>query len=154
MPKEVQGNRNGEGKRFGIVVSRYYESICNNMLDGALGTLRENGVADDDITIASAPGAFEIPAVAKKMVDSGNYDAVITLGCVIRGETSHFDFVAGEAARGVAQISLDSGCPVLFGVLTTENREQAVARSEPGEKNKGVEVALAALEMASLMGQL
>ncbi len=154
MPRIVQGDHNGEGKKFGIVVSRFYESISNNLLDGALGTLTKHGVADDAITVAWAPGAFEIPSVAKKMADSGNYAAVITLGCVIRGETAHFDYVAGEAAKGIGQVSMESGCPVLFGVLTTETREQAVARSEPGPENKGADVAMAALEMANLMGQL
>ncbi len=154
MPKIVQGDHRGDGKKFGIVVSRFYESISNNLLDGALGALTKHGVADDAITIAWAPGAFETPSVAKKMAESGSYDAVITLGCVIRGETAHFDYVAGEAARGIGQVSMDSGCPVLFGVLTTETREQAIARSEPGSGNKGSDVAMAALEMANLMGQL
>ncbi len=154
MPRIVQGDHNGEGKKFGIVVSRFYESISNDLLDGELGTLRKHGVADDAITVAWAPGAFEIPSVAKKMAESGNYDAVITLGCVIRGETAHFDYVAGEAARGIGQVSMDSGCPVLFGVLTTETREQATARSGADSGNKGADVAMAALEMANLMGQL
>ncbi len=154
MPRIVQGDHGGEGKKFGIVVSRFYESISNDLLDGALGTLTEHGVADEAITVAWAPGAFEIPSVAKKMADSGDYDAVITLGCVIRGETAHFDYVAGEAARGIGQASMESGCPVVFGVLTTETREQALARSEPGSGNKGADVAMAALEMANLMGQL
>ena len=154
MPRIVQGDHSGQGKKFGIVVSRFYESISSDLLDGALGTLTKHGVADDAITVAWAPGAFEIPSVAKKMADSGNYDAVITLGCVIRGETAHFDYVAGEAAKGIGQASMESGCPVLFGVLTTETREQAIARSEPGSGNKGADVAMAALEMANLMGQL
>ncbi len=154
MPKIVQGDHDGRGKSFGIVVSRFYESISDDLLNGALGVLAEHGVADDAITVASAPGAFETPLVAKKMAESGNYDAVITLGCVIRGETAHFDYVAGEAAKGVGQVSMESGCPVLFGVLTTETKEQAIARSEPGSGNKGADVAMAALEMANLMGQL
>ncbi len=154
MPKIVQGDHNGEGKKFGIVVSRFYESISSNLLDGALGMLAEHGVADDAITIAWTPGALEVPLVAKKMALSGGYDAVITLGCVIRGETAHFDYVAGGAAKGVGQVSMDSGCPVLFGVLTTETREQAIARSGPDSGNKGADAAMAALEMANLMGQL
>ena len=154
MPRNVQGDHNGQDKKFGIVVSRFYESISGNLLDGALGALTKHGVADDAITVAWTPGAFEIPTVVKKMADSGSYDAVIALGCVIRGETAHFDYVAGEAARGIGQASMESGCPVLFGVLTTETREQALARSEPGSENKGAEVAMAALEMANLMGQL
>ena len=154
MPRIVQGDHNGEGKKFGIVVSRFYESISDNLLEGALGALAKHGVADDAITVVWAPGAFEIPSVAKKMADSGNYDAVITLGCVIRGETAHFDYVAGEAAKGIGQVSMESGCPGLFGVLTTETRDQAIARSEPASGNKGNDVAMAALEMANLMGQL
>ena len=154
MPRIVQGDHRGQGKKFGIVVSRFYESISNNLLDGALGALAKHGVADEAITVAWAPGAFEIPSVAKKMADSGNYDAVITLGCVIRGETAHFEYISGEAAKGISQASMESGCPVLFGVLTTETREQALARSEPNSGNKGADVALAALEMANLMGQL
>jgi len=154
MPRMLEGDRDGQGKKFGIVVSRFYESISNNLLDGALGALTKHGVADEAITVAWAPGAFEVPSVAKKMADSGDYDAVITLGCVIRGETPHFDYVAGEAAAGVRQASMESGCPVLFGVLTTETREQANARSDPGPENKGADVAMAALEMANLMGQL
>ncbi|MDK1022296.1 MAG: 6,7-dimethyl-8-ribityllumazine synthase [Candidatus Hydrogenedentes bacterium] len=154
MPKIVQGDHNGQGKKFGIVVSKFYESISGNLLDGALGMLAEHGVADDAITIAWTPGTFEIPLVAKKMAESDGYDAVITLGCVIRGETAHFDYVAGEAAKGIGQVSMESGCPVLFGVLTTETREQAIARSGPNSGNKGADVAMAALEMANLMGQL
>lgn len=154
MPKVVEGDHNGQGKKFGIVVSRFYESISGNLLDGALGMLAKHGVADEAITVAWAPGAFEMPLVAKKMAESGGYDAVITLGCVIRGETAHFDYVAGGAAKGIGQVSMESGCPVLFGVLTTETREQALARSEPNSGNKGGDVALAALEMANLMGQL
>ncbi len=154
MPRIVQGDHNGQGKKFGIVVSRFYESISNNLLDGALGALTKHGVVDDAITVAWAPGAFEIPSVAKRMADSGNYDAVITLGCVIRGETAHFEYISGEAAKGIAQVSMESGCPVLFGVLTTETREQAIARSDPGPGNKGADVAMAALEMANLMRQL
>lgn len=154
MPKIVQGDHNGQGKKFGIVVSKFYESISGNLLDGALGMLAEHGVADDAITIAWTPGTFEIPLVAKKMAESDGYDAVIALGCVIRGETAHFDYVAGEAAKGIGQVSMESGCPVLFGVLTTETREQAIARSGPNSGNKGADVAMAALEMANLMGQL
>ena len=115
MPRIVQGDHNGQGKKFGIVVSRFYESISNNLLDGALGALTKHGVVDDAITVAWAPGAFEIPSVAKRMADSGNYDAVITLGCVIRGETAHFDYVAGEAGQGGGEGSVEAGCRVLSG---------------------------------------
>ena len=154
MPRIVEGDHSGQGRKFGIVVSRFYESISSSLLDGALGTLAKHGVADDAISIAWTPGTFEIPLVAKKMAESGSYDAVITLGCVIRGETAHFDYVAGEAAKGIGQASMESGCPVLFGVLTTETRDQAIARSGSNSGNKGADVAMAALEMANLMGQL
>ena len=154
MPTVIQGEYNGQGKKFGIVVSRFNEFISSKLLDGALDTLARHGVPDDAVTVAWTPGAFEIPLVAKKMVESGNYDAVIALGCVIRGATAHFDYVAGEAAKGIGQVSLQTGCPVIFGVLTTDTIEQAIERAGTKAGNKGVDAAMAALEMVDLMGRL
>lgn len=154
MPQIIEGNFDGKGKRFGIVVSRFNEFITRKLVDGAVDTLLRHGVEDSAITIVWTPGAFEIPAVAKRMADSGNHDAVIALGCVIRGGTPHFDYVAGEAAKGIGQLSLQSCVPVLFGILTTDSIEQAIERAGTKMGNKGCDAALGAIEMANLMGQL
>lgn len=147
--KKFEGEINGDGLKIAIVVSRFNELISSKLLDGAVDTLKKLGVEDNDISVAWVPGAFEIPLVAKKMA-GGTYDAVITLGTIIRGDTPHFDFIASEAARGIAQVSRESGKPVIFCVLTTENIEQAFERA--GAKgNKGVEAARAAIEMANLI---
>ncbi len=145
---------NGANDRYGIVVSRFNGFISENLLKGALDGLRRHGVGDDCIDTAWVPGVFEIPIVAKKMAGSGHYDAVICLGCVIRGATPHFDYVAGEGARGIAAAGRDTGVPVIFGVLTTETLEQAIERAGSKAGNKGWDAALAALEMADLMRRL
>ncbi len=152
--KVLEGDFDGAGKKVGIVVSRFNEFISSKLLDGALDGLRRNGVRDDDVTVAWTPGAYEIPIVCGKMAMSGQYDAVIALGCVIRGATPHFDYVAGEAAKGVGQVAMQTGVPVIFGVLTTDTIEQAIERAGTKAGNKGFEAALAAVEMAHLMGQL
>ncbi|MCD8122336.1 MAG: 6,7-dimethyl-8-ribityllumazine synthase [Clostridiales bacterium] len=140
--------------RVGIVVSRFNEFITSKLLGGALDGLTHLGVEDDDIETAWVPGAFEIPLIAKKMADSGKYDAVIALGAVIRGSTSHYEYVCAEVSKGIAQVSLASGVPVLFGVLTTENIEQAIERAGSKAGNKGFECAQGAVEMVNLIREM
>ncbi len=153
MAKYIEGNLTGDGKKFGIVVARFNSFIAERLLEGALDSLIRSGVSDDDIEVARVPGAYEIPLVAQKMVKSGRFDAVICLGAIIRGATPHFDFVANEAAKGIAQVSMDSGVPVMFGVLTTDNIEQAIERAGSKAGNKGSDCAVAALEMINLLAQ-
>lgn len=154
MAKMIQGSMQAGGKRFGIVVSRFNEFITSKLIDGALDGLIRHGAKDDDIDIAWVPGAFEIPALAQKMAGSGKYDAVICLGCVIRGSTPHFDYVAAEVSKGVATVGLKSTVPVIFGVLTTDSIEQAIERAGTKAGNKGADAAMSAIEMVSLYGQL
>ncbi len=155
MTRTIEGSLvNGANDRYGIVASRFNGFITDSLLKGALDGLLRHGVDEDRIDVAWVPGAFEIPLAARKMAAGGSYEAVICLGCVIRGETSHFDYVAGEAAKGISEAARDTGVPVIFGVLTTENREQAAERAGPMEDNRGREAALAALRMADLMRKL
>ncbi len=149
-----EGQLLGKGLRFGIVVSRFNEFISRKLLEGALDALERHGVAEEDIEIAWVPGSFEIPLVARHMAQSGHDDAVICLGAVIRGATPHFDYVAAEVAKGVAQVALQTGVPVLFGVLTTDTIEQAIERAGTKAGNKGFDAAVAAIEMANLLRQL
>ncbi len=142
------------GQRFVIVVSRFNDFFTKQLLDGAAAALRRHGVADEDVDVAWVPGSFETPVVAKRLAGSGAYAAVICLGAVIRGATSHFDYVAGQAAAGVAQAAMDTGVPVIFGIITTDDLDQALDRSGAKAGNKGYEAAVAAIEMASLMTQL
>lgn len=151
MAQYIEGALKGDGRKIGIVVARFNSFIAEKLLDGALDILRREGVADADITVARAPGAFEIPLVAQKMARSGKYDAVLCLGAVIRGATPHFDYVAAEMSKGIAHVMLETGLPVLFGVLTTDSIEQAVERAGTKAGNKGADVALAALEMVNLL---
>lgn len=146
-----EGVLKGDGLRFGIVVSRFNEFIGSKLLSGARDCLSRHGVAETDIDVAWVPGAMEIPIIAKRLANSGRYDAVICLGAVIRGSTAHFEYVAGEVAKGVALVQLESGIPVIFGVLTTENIEQAVERAGTKSGNKGWDAALSAVEMANLV---
>lgn len=154
MPTVIQGDFAGKSRKIGIVISRFNEFISSKLLDGALDGLKRHGVADEDITVAWTPGAFEIPLVARRMAEAKKYDAVIALGCVIRGATPHFDYVAGEAAKGVGQAGLSTGVPVIFGVLTTDTIEQAIERAGTKSGNKGFDSAMAALEMANLLRKL
>ncbi|MBE3551322.1 MAG: 6,7-dimethyl-8-ribityllumazine synthase [Kyrpidia tusciae] len=154
MARIFEGGLSGEGARFGLVVSRFNELITRPLLEGALGALRRHGVREEDVDVAWVPGAFEIPVVAQKMAESGRYDAVVALGAVIRGATPHFDYVAGEAAKGVAAAALKTGVPVIFGVLTTDTIEQAVERAGTKGGNKGWDAAVSAVEMADLMRRL
>jgi 6,7-dimethyl-8-ribityllumazine synthase len=154
MPIQIEGKLDGSGKTFAIVVSRFNEFINVKLLNGAVDNLTRHGVADDDITVVWTPGAFEIPLIAKKLAELGKHDVVIAIGCVIRGATAHFDYVAGEAAKGIGQAAMQTGVPVIFGVLTTDTIEQAIERAGIKAGNKGADAALAAIEMASLMEQL
>lgn len=151
MPKTYEGQLVADGLKFGLVASRFNEFITNKLLAGALDALTRHGVADSDIAVAWVPGAFEIPTVAKKMAESGKYDAVICLGAVIRGATPHFDYVAAEVSKGIAHVGLHTGVPVIFGVITTDNIEQAIERAGTKAGNKGFEAAESAIEMANLL---
>ena len=149
-----EGMLNGKGMKFALVVGRFNELISSRLYAGALDCLRRHDVVDGDVDTAWVPGAFEMPLVAQKLAAGGKYDAVICLGAVIRGGTPHFDYVAGEAAKGIAKIGLDTGVPVVFGVLTTDTIEQAVERAGAKAGNKGWAAASTALEMASLVKTL
>ncbi|MGN1168195.1 MAG: 6,7-dimethyl-8-ribityllumazine synthase [Lachnospiraceae bacterium] len=143
-----------EGMKVGIVASRFNEIIVNKLLGGAVDGLVRHGVEEDNITAAWVPGAFEIPVLAHRMAKSGKYDAIICVGAVIRGDTSHYDYVCNEVSKGIAQVSLETGVPVMFGVITTENIEQAISRAGSKSGNKGYDCALSAIEMVNLMGQM
>ena len=143
-----------EGLKVGIVAARFNEIIVNKLLGGAVDGLVRHGVEEDNITAAWVPGAFEIPVVAARMAKSGKYDAVICVGAVIRGDTTHYDYVCNEVSKGIAQVSMATGVPVLFGILTTENIEQAIARAGSKAGNKGYDCALSAVEMVNLLGQM
>jgi 6,7-dimethyl-8-ribityllumazine synthase len=149
-----EGKLLAKGLRFGIIVSRFNDFICDRLLGGALDALKRNGVDEDAIDIFKVPGAFEIPLMAKKAAGSGRYDAVICLGAVIRGSTPHFDYVASEVSKGVATVSLETNIPVTFGVLTTDTLEQAIERAGSKAGNKGWDSALAAIEMANLLKEI
>ena len=152
--KTFEGNLVAQDMKVGIVVARFNEFITSRLLGGALDGLKRRGVEEEHIHTAWVPGAFEIPLIASKMAKSGNYDAVICLGAVIRGSTSHYDYVCNEVSKGIAAVSLETGIPVMFGVVTTENIEQAIERAGTKAGNKGADAAMAALEMASLLPKL
>ncbi|MFL1672266.1 6,7-dimethyl-8-ribityllumazine synthase [Paenibacillus thiaminolyticus] len=154
MPHVFEGHLVSEGLKYGIVAGRFNEFIVSKLLSGALDALKRHGVKDDEISVAWVPGAFEIPLIAQKMAESGKYDAVITLGAVIRGSTPHFDYVCSETAKGVAQVNMKTGVPTVFGVLTTDSIEQAIERAGTKAGNKGWEAAATAIEMANLTNQL
>ena len=154
MANFIEGNLKADGKKFAVVVARFNSFLVEKLLEGALDTLVRSGALDSDIDVVRVPGAFEIPLVAKKLAGAQKYDAVIVLGVVIRGATPHFDVVVNEVSKGSAQASLETGVPVLFGVLTTESIEQAIERSGTKAGNKGSEVAVAAIEMANLIDAL
>ena len=151
MPKELKGDMNGQGLHVGVVVARFNEVITRKLLDSALETLVRHGVRDEDITVGWVPGSFELPVVAKAMAKSGRYHAVICLGAVIRGETSHYDMVAGQTAGGISSIALETGVPTIFGVLTTENMDQALNRAGGKSGNMGATTAVAAIETARII---
>ena len=154
MPRQIDGNLIGAGKKFAIVAARFNSFIVDSLVDGALDTLVRHGTLDADLTVVKVPGAFELAQAAEKVSRNGQYDGVICLGCLIRGATSHFDFIASAATKGISDAGIRSGKPVVFGLLTTDTIEQAVERAGTKAGNKGAEAALAALEMTSLYEQL
>lgn len=151
MVKTIEGKLIVKNEKFAILVSRFNEFISSKLLSGAIDELVRHGVKEDNITVIWSPGAFEIPVLAKKLAKSGTYDAIISLGAIIRGSTPHFDYVSAELSKGIASVSLDTGVPVIFGVLTTENIEQAIERAGTKAGNKGSDAAKAAIEMANLV---
>lgn len=151
MAKILEGNLTARDLRIGIVVARFNEFITSKLLGGALDTLRRHEADENNITVAWVPGAYEIPLAAKKMAESGNYDAVICIGAVIRGSTTHYDYVCNEVSKGVAQVGMQTGVPTIFSVVTTENIEQAIERAGTKAGNKGSDGAMAAMEMANLL---
>lgn len=150
----IEGKLNAKDYKFGIIVSRFNDFISQKLLEGALDCLKRHQAAEGNVSIVKTPGAFEIPLVADKLASSKKYDAIICLGAVIRGATPHFDYVASESAKGVAHVSLSSGVPVIYGVLTTDNIEQAIERAGTKSGNKGWDAALSAIEMADLLKQI
>jgi 6,7-dimethyl-8-ribityllumazine synthase len=154
MPKIIEAGLQAKGKKFGIIASRFNDFITSRLIDGALDALIRSGAEDKDITLLKVPGAFEIPLAAQKMAKHGKYDALICLGAVIRGATTHYDYVCAEVSKGIASVSLESGIPVMFGILTTETIEQAIERAGTKAGNKGFDVALGAVEMANLTDSL
>ncbi|MCB2228462.1 MAG: 6,7-dimethyl-8-ribityllumazine synthase [Desulfarculaceae bacterium] len=154
MAKIIEGTLNAKGMRVALVAARFNDFITSKLVDGALDALKRHGAAEQNLTVVWVPGAFEIPLVARKIAASGKYDAVIALGAVIRGATAHFDFVASEVSKGVAQVTLDTGVPVIFGVLTTDTIEQAIERAGTKAGNKGSDAAMAAMEMVDLLKNL
>lgn len=150
----IEGHLNGQGLKFAVIISRFNHFITGHLLDGAEDALKRHDVSDENITVVWVPGAFEIPLIAKRLAQSGDYDAVICLGAVIRGSTPHFDYVAAEVSKGVAAVGLDTGVPVIFGVLTTDNIEQAIERAGTKSGNKGWDAAVTAIELADLNRKL
>lgn len=154
MMKILEGNVVAQEIKVGIVAARFNEFIVSKLISGAQDALLRHGVSDEDITLAWVPGAFEIPIVAKKMAESGDYDAVVCVGAVIKGSTSHYDYVCAEVSKGIATVSLQTGVPVAFGVLTTDNIEQAIERAGTKAGNKGYDAACTAIEMVNLMKKM
>lgn len=154
MAKMIEGQLRAEGLRFCVVVSRFNNFITERLLEGAVDILTRNGAREEDIDVVRTPGAFEIPAVARRLVETASYDAIICLGAVIRGATPHFSYISAEVTKGVAQLSMDSRIPVTFGVLTTDSIEQAIERAGTKAGNKGWDAALSAIEMANLYRQI
>jgi 6,7-dimethyl-8-ribityllumazine synthase len=154
MAKTIEGNLIAKGKKFGIIASRFNDFITKELISGCINTLTRHGAEDKDILVTWVPGAFEIPPVAAKIAKSKDWDAVICLGTVIRGATPHFDYIASEVAKGIAKVSLDTGLPVIFGVITADTIEQAIERAGTKDGNKGRDAALSAIEMTNLLMQL
>ncbi|MEZ5555466.1 6,7-dimethyl-8-ribityllumazine synthase [Haliea sp.] len=152
--KTIEGDFTGASGHYALVVGRWNSFVVEHLLEGAIDALRRHGVKDEQMTVVRAPGAFEIPLVCQRVAKQGGFDAIVALGAVIRGGTPHFDYVAGECTKGIAQVSLEHGIPISFGVLTVDSIEQAVERSGTKAGNKGAEAALSALEMVSLLGRI
>ncbi len=151
MTRVIEGILTAKGVKFGIVVSRFNDFINKRLLDGALDALSRHGAEDENISIVKVPGSFEIPLMAQKLADSGKYDAIICLGAVIRGATPHFEYISAEVTKGIAKVTLDSGIPISFGILTTDNIEQAIERAGTKSGNKGWDAALSAIEMVNVL---
>ena len=151
MPKMHEGQLDAKGRTFGIVVSRFNDLVTTRLLDGALDCIKRHGGDDDNIEVAWVPGAFELPIAAQKLATTGRFDVVMCLGAIVRSETPHFDYVAGESAKGIARVGLDTGVPVIFGVITADTVDQAVQRAGVKAGNRGWDAAMNAVEMASLM---
>jgi len=151
MPKEISGNLDGKGLKIAMVISRFNDFITERLLDGAMDALVRHGVKDDNIAVYKTPGSFEIPIIVKKVASSGKWDAVIALSAIIRGETSHFEYIASEMSKGIAMVALETGVPVIYGVITADNLEQAINRAGAKSGNKGFLAAEAAIEMANLI---
>ena len=154
MVKTTEGNLIAKGKKFGIIASRFNDFITKELVSGCLDTLIRHGVNNEDLSITWVPGAFEVPLLAQRLAKSKAYDALVCLGTVIRGSTPHFDYIASEVAKGIAKVSLDTGLPVIFGIITADTIEQAVERAGTKEGNKGRDAALSAIEMANLLAQI
>ena len=154
MPKVHEGQLDAKGRTFGIVVSRFNDLVTTRLLDGALDCIKRHGGDDDNIEVAWVPGAFELPIAAQKLATTGRFDVVMCLGAIVRSETPHFDYVAGESAKGIARVGLDTGVPVIFGVITADTVDQAVQRAGIKAGNRGWDAAMNAVEMASLMAEL
>jgi len=150
MPRSFEGDHNAEGLRFAVIASRFNDEIVDGLLRGALDCLSRHGAADDAVSVYRVPGAFEIPTLAAKLIDLGGINAIVTLGCLLRGDTPHFDFISAQVTKDLSRVATEAKFPVAFGVITCNTLEQAVERSSPGSGNKGWEAALAAIEMANL----
>ena len=150
MPRSFEGDHNAEGLRFAVIASRFNDEIVDGLLRGALDCLSRHGAADDAVSVYRVPGAFEIPTLAAKLIDVDDVDAIITLGCLLRGDTPHFDFISAQVTNDLSRVATEAKFPIAFGVITCNTREQAIERSSPGSGNKGWEAALAAIEMANL----
>jgi 6,7-dimethyl-8-ribityllumazine synthase len=150
MPRSFEGDHHAEGLRFAVIASRFNDEIVEDLLRGALDCISRHGAADDDVAVYRVPGAFEIPTLAAKLLDVDDFDAIVALGCLLRGDTPHFDFISAQVTNDLSRVAIDAKLPIAFGVITCNTREQAVERSSPGSGNKGWEAALAAIEMANL----
>jgi len=154
MAKIIEGNLIAKGKKFAIIASRFNDFVTKELISGCLDTLIRHGASDEDLAVTWVPGAFEVPTVAQRMAKSKAYDALICLGAIIRGSTPHFEYIASEAAKGIARVSQDTGLPVIFGIITADTIEQAIERAGAKEGNKGRDAALNAIEMVNLLAQL
>ncbi len=154
MPKHIEGKINAKGLKFGVVLSRFNSFIGDKLLDGTTDAILRHGGADENIHVYRVPGAFEVPQMARKLVELGNYDAIICIGAVIRGSTPHFEYIAAESAKGVARLSMESNIPISYGIITTDNIEQAIERAGSKSGNKGYDAAVTAIEMVNLMAEV